>query len=131
MSEFNLEHWPLMLLIAAGIAGGIAAGWCIKCSVRYLQEKIACKALDRMIMVRIWVSEQIEGHLFDSYAQLDAMLRMLDTEDEAPLIRLIDDVKARLNRADLVVLAMRDGRIASRIDPDGKRVFEIRKERAL
>jgi hypothetical protein len=99
--------------------------------IEHRRRKLLTRDFERWAPARNWASEKIEGHLFDSYAQLDAMLRMLDTEDEAPLISLVDDVKARLNRADLVVLAMRDGRIASHIAPDGERVFEIRKERAL
>jgi hypothetical protein len=126
MSEFietyHLDALALGVLVTFMVAAGF---WLHQLITQMIREP------ERMRAAQGWATSKIEEHLFDSYAQLDAMLRMLDTEDEAPLISLVDDVKARLNRADLVVLAMRDGRIASHIDPDGKRVFEIRKERAL
>jgi hypothetical protein len=59
------------------------------------------------------------------------LLRADAAIDEAvdDALALIGDARQHLNRADLVVLAMRDGRIAADIGPDGERVFEIRKER--
>jgi hypothetical protein len=137
----TVDWWKLLELLGA-LAIGALAGWRIKCSVQYLKEKIACRALDRLLNVRTWAGLQIDERLLDADAQLGVAQSKLSTllampegngitglrEKLADVQCLAHDARMHLNRAGVIVLAQRDGRIAFDEGPDGSTRFWVTKE---
>ena len=131
-----IDWWKLLELLGALAIGALGAwrwaaarSWFLTRSALEAERASACLEVEHLVATQDWAALQIDERLLDVDAQLEVAQRRLASTilvEPAQLEAVIADVQALIHdarqrgaTADVIAIAIHDGRIAAEIGPDG------------